>query len=117
MKKPKPRQFIWSTLLLIIGIVVLLMGYNKIALLLVLYGIIGIIWIIYGSKKEIKLLSKEWTNYTTLILILGLVIWTIISEYKWTLINIILCGITLIAIYLWYRLTPWLIKKGDVSWF
>ena len=119
IKELKLRQFIWSIFLLVIGLTLFLIGYSKWALLLIIFGSMGILIEMVGLTRKIKkdIYSKEWTNYTILMLILGLVFWTIAFEYKWTLVDIILCGIVLIAFYLLFRLVPWLIKKGEVSWF
>lgn len=119
IKELKLRQFIWSIFLLVVGFILFLIGYSKWALLLIIFGSMGILIEMVGLTRKIKkdIYSKEWTNYTILMLILGLVFWTIAFEYKWTLVDIILCGIVLIAFYLLFRLVPWLIKKGEVSWF
>ncbi len=111
----KLKNFIWSIFLLVIGLTLFLIGYSKIALVLILFGLFGIIWRVYESRKEVKLLSIEWTNTYIIIMILALISSSLIFEREWRTIDIILCGIVLMAIYLWFRLVPKLIEKGNVS--
>jgi len=110
MDKFKLKQFIWSVILLIIGLALLLVGYYRWALLLIFFGFFGISLRIYVQKKKTKMLSKKWANMYILMMILGLIIISLMFEEKWSTLDIILCGIVLIAIYLYFRfLAPKLI--------
>ena len=97
------RKFIWSIFLLIVGVILFLTEYYKWALIFIFSGFLGIILVIYMSKGKVEILSKKWTNIYILIMIFSLIIYSFIFEWRWRPIDIILCGIVLIALYLYLR--------------
>ena len=101
-------SLIISICLIMGGIVLFFIGQTKIALLLILLGIIGGIWKIYILKKGVKPSSNNWADISLLLIVLFVVGYQLINYFafgkKLDLVEIIFGLVFLIIIYLYFKL-------------
>lgn len=100
----KLRQFIWIFFLLFIGVTLILIGYFKLGLFFLSLSLIGIILKIYTSDKKIKLFSNKWINLYIFMMILYGLIKIFIFQIDLKYIDLIIYGIALIFLYLYFKI-------------
>ena len=107
MEKFKIKDFIWSTLLLIISLICFILGYISFGIIFFLFGLFGIIWKVFFEDR-VEQFSKKWIYINMIVLIFASIITRFLtSQAKWTITEVVLGIIFLGFTYLLFRLlTP-----------